>query len=157
MEQPEMQQMAEVHQTTAWSVLTPPFKTEEDKILKNPKYKRWSSWCLPNGGWCGPFLASDAYSKVWNGPRCCSSAPTQKNNDSHLYFRINPLVVQRFVRGIYEKHSFTHRSNCILGVECFDFSTQKNLQEEIQSSNYRVSQPGISCGAVSPHCCYLSF
>lgn len=33
-EQPEMQQMAEVHQTTAPSVLTPLFKREEDKILK---------------------------------------------------------------------------------------------------------------------------
>lgn len=113
-----------------------PLKQRKTRFKKNPKYKRWSSWCLPNGGWYGPVLASDAHSKVWNGPRCCSSAPTQKNNDSHLYFRINPLVVQRFVRGIYEKHSFTHRSNCILGVDCYDFSTQKNLQEEIQSSNY---------------------
>lgn len=34
MEQPEMQQMAEMHQTAAWSVLTPPFKTEEDKTFK---------------------------------------------------------------------------------------------------------------------------
>lgn len=53
------------------------------------------------------------------------------------------------LRGICEKHSFTHRSGCILGVECHHCLTQKNLQEEIQSRNYTVFQPGINCGAVS--------
>lgn len=102
--------------------------------------KWWVVWACP-GLWC--------IDKVWNGPRCCSSAPTQKNNDSHLYFRINPLDVQRFVRGICEKHSFTHRSDCIWGVECYHCLTPKNLQEESQRRIYRVSQPGINCGVVS--------
>lgn len=85
MEQPEMQQMAEVHQTTAWSVLTPPFKTEEDKILKKILNINGEAAgvCQTVGG-VGPFWPLMHTTKIGMGPGAVL-LPPHKRIMIHIY------------------------------------------------------------------------